>query len=91
MSEKIISNPCIECGGNACRAIMDGKTCNAMYYAAQPRGKWLQREDKEYKGGGYNFCTACQYRFSYGAYPLIYEADYCPHCGARMEEEGDTE
>jgi len=57
----------------------------------EPRGKWLQREDKEYKGGGYNFCTACKYRFSYGAYPLIYEADYCPHCGARMQKEGETE
>lgn len=53
-------------------------------------GKWLQREDKEYKDGGYNFCTACQYRFSFGAYPLIYEADYCPNCGADMRvKEGD--
>lgn len=79
----IVCNDCIHFG--VCLGFLNCK----RFEPARPRGKWLQREDKEYNGGGYNFCTACQYRFSYGAYPLIYEDNYCPHCGARMQKQGD--
>ena len=32
MTDKKITNPCIECGKNFCGAQIEGKTCEAMFY-----------------------------------------------------------
>lgn len=55
-------------------------------YEQRPHGEWIEHEDKDYKGRGYNMCSVCNWKFSFGAYPLIYEQNFCPHCGADMRE-----
>ena len=50
----------------------------------RPHGGWKYFEDDDYTSGGYNMCSVCNWKFSFGAYPLIYEDNYCPHCGAKI-------
>ena len=54
------------------------------------RGEWKPYKDHEYSGGGYLLCTKCNWRFSFGAYRILQDDNYCPHCGARMKE-GEAE
>lgn len=54
------------------------------YEPARPRGKWELYKDDDYSGGGYILCTACKYRFSFGAYKILEDDNYCPRCGAKI-------
>ena len=45
-----------------------------------PKG-WEEVKDDDYSGGGFFKCPCCGYGFSFGMFPMIYEFDYCPHCG----------
>ena len=45
-------------------------------------GEWKCVEDPDYSGDGYILCTACNYRFSFGAYRMLNHDGFCPHCGA---------
>lgn len=41
----------------------------------------------EHDETGANFCSVCdKYPYDDGEYHLIWHTDYCPHCGAKMEE-----
>ena len=44
----------------------------------RPAGKWIKEEDRVHSK-----CSLCG--FKYADYGILF--DYCPHCGARMEEE----
>jgi len=48
-------------------------------------------EDDDYTGGGYQMCTKCKWKFSFGAYRLLQDDNYCPHCGAKLMKEGKAE
>lgn len=38
---------------------------------------------------GANFCSRCmKYAYEDGEYHMIWHTQYCPHCGAKMDEEG---
>ena len=50
---------------------------------------WIQVEDTDYGGDGYNMCPACKWKFSFLAYPLIYEHSFCPNCGMRVKGDDD--
>lgn len=61
-------------------------------------GKWMEKEnrgefelyrDDDYSGGGYILCTACKFRFSFGAYKILEYDNYCPHCGAKIIRKPD--
>lgn len=51
---------------------------------ATASGRWIDRTDKEYVGGGYTECSVCGDRLSWGAYFEANNFRYCPKCGARM-------
>lgn len=41
----------------------------------------------EHDETGANFCSVCyEYPYDDGEYHLLWHTDYCPHCGAKMEE-----
>lgn len=45
----------------------------------------------EHDGTGANFCSACgEYPYDDGEYHLVWHTNYCPHCGAKMDEEEGT-
>lgn len=50
----------------------------------RPQGEFDLYKDDYYSGGGYILCTACKYRFSFGAYKILENDNYCPHCGAKI-------
>lgn len=52
-------------------------------------GKWIEKEDDGYHGGGYTECSVCGQRYSWGGYFEANEFRYCPRCGHRMEVEED--
>lgn len=52
-------------------------------------GKWIEKEDDVYHGGGYTECSVCGQRYSWGGYFEANEFRYCPRCGHRMEVEED--
>lgn len=54
----------------------------------KPQGKWEEHEDALYCGGGYTLCTACEARFSFGAYHEVCDFKFCPECGAEMRKGG---
>ena len=35
----------------------------------QKQGEWIYFEDDDYASGGYNMCSVCNWKFSFGAYP----------------------
>lgn len=55
----------------------------------RPTGKWHARRNKYYSGGGYYFCNKCNQRFSFGAYFELNRENFCPHCGANMNNKED--
>lgn len=55
---------------------------NRVKIDERPHGEWKCFEDPDYSGGGYTLCTACNYRFSFGAYRILEHDGFCPHCGA---------
>lgn len=52
-------------------------------------GKWIEKEEDGYHGGGYTECSVCGQRYSWGGYFEANEFRYCPRCGHRMEVEED--
>lgn len=46
---------------------------------------WEHHDDDLYAGGGYNECTFCGWRISDWIFVSV--PNYCPNCGARMDEE----
>jgi len=36
-----LTNPCIECGKNSCRAQIEGISCSSMFYEPRPHGEWI--------------------------------------------------
>ena len=44
-------------------------------------------EDKDFSGGGYILCTACGWKFSFGAYHILEHDKYCPHCGSKVKHQ----
>lgn len=59
-------------------------------YDKRPHGELKPYKDSAYSGGGYWLCTKCQYRFSFGAYRILNDDNYCPHCGAKIRKEEDN-
>lgn len=58
--------------------------------SAQPErktGKWINRKDEDYCGGGYAKCSVCGHKFSWGAFFGLDEFRFCPDCGAEMKGE----
>ena len=53
-------------------------------------GKWIEKEDDVYHGGGYTECSVCGQRYSWGGYFEANEFRYCPRCGHRMEVQEDV-
>lgn len=54
---------------------------------AEPRkGKWEEKQDNDWAGGGAWVCSECGYGYAFGAYHEADEFNYCPNCGARMKE-----
>lgn len=47
-------------------------------------GRWHDKTDINYSGGGYTECSVCGDRYSWGAYFEVNNFRYCPKCGARM-------
>ena len=52
---------------------------------ARSRGFWIEEEEADWAGGGLWRCSACGFGYSQGMLS-IKDLNYCPHCGARMEE-----
>ena len=48
-------------------------------------GKWIEKEEEGYHGGGYTECSVCGQRYSWGGYFEANGFRYCPRCGHRME------
>lgn len=42
-------------------------------------------KDDMYSGGFYLLCTSCKWRFATGAYKILEDDNYCPHCGAKVK------
>ena len=53
------------------------------------KGKWKDKEDPAYSGGGYTACSICGQRYAWGAYHEPQEFRHCPRCGHQMEVEED--
>ncbi len=56
-------------------------------------GRWIQKEDKDWAGGGKTLCSKCKYGYSWQMYFEPESFKYCPNCGARMDghgEDGET-
>ena len=49
-------------------------------------GKWLPTSHPDQKR-----CSVCDVRSFIALYPCINKADYCPHCGAKMDGKEDEE
>ena len=57
----------------------------------RPRGEWKPYKDSDYCDDGYLLCTKCNWRFSFGAYRILQDDNYCPHCGAYMRKESQDD
>lgn len=84
------AEPCADCehvyGTLLCADVIWRDVCDAIYEAptvdAEPvrHGKW------EGFGEGYARCSECG-----ETTPWLYASDYCGHCGAKMEEDDETD
>lgn len=54
-------------------------------------GRWIHERDRMWRGGGKTKCSNCKFCYADGSYHEVYEFLYCPHCGARMDKDGDGE
>lgn len=52
----------------------------------RPHGQWELHEDDCWSGGGFTKCSACGYGFAWGTFFEVEEWEFCPYCGAKMEE-----
>lgn len=62
-----------------------------MFEPQRSHGEFKLYKDDDYSGGGYILCTACKYRFSFGAYKILENDNYCPHCGAKIIRRPDPD
>ena len=64
----------------------DGKIVNKFEMAVVRHGHWVERDDGEI----YYKCSSCGFH-AYGVALEILEGNYnyCPHCGAKMDEVED--
>lgn len=53
----------------------------------QKVGRWYDKTDNAYAGGGYTECSACGDRYSWGVYFEVNNFRFCPKCGAKMRKE----
>ena len=58
-----------------------------MWTATQKRGRWIEYETEGLEGGGITFCSCCGTGCTWGAFREVNRFNYCPNCGARMENE----
>lgn len=66
--------------------------CANVWMEKEPPTATLEPyEDDDYSGGGYLMCTKCNWRFSFGAYRILQDDNYCPHCGSKIKKEGEAE
>lgn len=72
---------CVEAFNMAIEALGEKRT----------RGEFDLYKDDDYSGGGYILCTACKYRFSFGAYKILEYDNYCPRCGAKIIRRPDQD
>jgi len=61
------------------------------HLSPRPNAEWKSVDDKDYAGGGYIMCTACKYKFSFGAYNMLDHERFCPRCGAFIGKGGDSD
>ena len=54
-------------------------------------GRWAEKTCVGWAGGGYWRCSCCGFCYSFGAYHEMNESNYCPNCGAKMDEEETKE
>ena len=59
-------------------------------FGTRPHGELNPYKDNAYSGGGYWLCTKCKWKFSFGAYRILQDDNYCPHCGAKIRKEGEA-
>ena len=52
----------------------------------EKKGQWEEKQDNDWAGGGAWVCSECGCGYAFGAYHEADEFNYCPNCGARMEE-----
>lgn len=60
---------------------------NILLERSEKRGHWIMDET------GAEYCSECgKYPFDDGIHHIAgWHSDYCPHCGAKMEERKDDE
>lgn len=49
-------------------------------------GRWIWAQDEGWSGGGKTTCTACGNSFADGSFFEVEDFNYCPTCGAYMQE-----
>lgn len=54
-------------------------------------GRWVQKEDEDWAGGGKTMCSRCEYGYSWKMYLEPESFKFCPNCGAKMDEENSDE
>lgn len=65
--------------------------CNFISIAeAEPkRGRWINKKSADWAGGGATLCSCCNYGYSWREFFEVENFNYCPNCGARMENADD--
>ena len=70
--------------------ITDGKITEEVEFAPVKHGTWIVTPYTDYDDAWE--CSACGMLWTFnGGTPQDLDADYCPHCGARMDKEKDDE
>lgn len=54
-------------------------------------GRWVQKEDEDWAGGGKTMCSRCKCGYSWKMYFEPESFKFCPNCGAKMDEEDSDE
>jgi hypothetical protein len=57
------------------------ESCKQYEFEPPKKAKWLETRD-----GNKKRCSNCDFIFMIATYPAC-SADFCPHCGARMDKE----
>lgn len=52
---------------------------------------WEIVYDEDCDDGGKYICGNCRHAFSFGAYFELCRFDYCPNCGAKMDEREEND
>ncbi|MBQ1706907.1 MAG: hypothetical protein II033_03975 [Clostridia bacterium] len=54
-------------------------------------GRWIWAKDEGWDGGGKTTCTACGNSFADGSFFEVEDFNYCPTCGAYMQDRRNRE